>query len=102
MTSAAGGHDAQISAVVRAARTRFPGFEIEHVGFPQTERGVYVAHLLDGAGHSRWVSVNSGTARILRAGTIWSFPLEAALQIHYRLMTGRLGLACLWARPLAF
>lgn len=95
MTSASGRDDAPISAVVRAARARFPGFEIEHVGFPQTARGVYLAHLLDGAGHSRWASIDPGTARILRAGSIWSFPLEAAMQIHYRLMTGRLGLACL-------
>jgi uncharacterized iron-regulated membrane protein len=100
MTSASGRHDAPISAVVGAARARFPGFEIEHVVFPQTERGVYVAHLLDGDGHSRWASVDAGTAEVLRAGRIWSFPLEAAMQIHYRLMTGRLGLACIMGAAL--
>jgi uncharacterized iron-regulated membrane protein len=88
-------HEATISQVIDAGRQRFPGFEIEHVSFPQTARGVYVAHLLNRAGASRWVSVDPGTSQILRAGSIWSFPADAALQIHYRLMTGRLGLGCI-------
>lgn len=95
MTSASGRRDAPISAVVDSARSRFPGFEFEHVVFPQTGRGVYVAHLLDREGRSRWASIDPGSAQVLRAGSIWSFPLEAAMQIHYRLMTGRLGLACI-------
>src|SRR5258708_5437373 len=96
-----GVREASISQVIAAARRRFPGFEIEHVGFPQTARGVYVAQLLNRAGVSRWVSVDPGTARVLRAGSIWSFPAEAALQIHYRLMTGRLGLGCMMAGGVA-
>ena len=94
MTRASSTGTAPISQVIGAARGRFPGYAIEHVGFPQTERGVYLVHMLDAVGHSRLASVDPGSAAVLRAGTIWSFPLEAALQIHYRLMTGRLGLAC--------
>lgn len=100
MTSAAAARAAPISAVVRAARERFPGYAVERVAFPQTKRGVYLVELLDGVGHSRFASVDPGSARVLRAGRVWSFPLEAALQVHYRLMTGRLGLACMMAAGL--
>jgi uncharacterized iron-regulated membrane protein len=100
MTSASAVRDAPISAVLGAARARFPGYAVDHVVFPQTPRGVYLVQLLDPAGESRWASVDPGTAQVLRAGRIWAFPLEAAMQIHYRLMTGRLGLAALMTTAL--
>jgi uncharacterized iron-regulated membrane protein len=86
-----------IARVIEAARKQYPGYEFEHVGFPQTERGVYVVHLLNSQGDSKWVSVDPSTSAVLRAGDIGSFPAEAALQIHYRLLTGRPGLALLMA-----
>jgi len=89
--SAAGA--APFDRVVEAARTRYPGFGIERVAFPQSPHGVYLVHLLNGRGASRYLSVDPGTAEVLRTGGVWSFPGEAALQVHYRLMTGRAGLA---------
>jgi len=83
---------APFGQVVEAARTRYPGFGIERVAFPQSPHGVYLVHLQNAAGASRYVSVDPGRAEVLRAGGVWSFPGEAALQVHYRLMTGRLGL----------
>jgi uncharacterized iron-regulated membrane protein len=85
--------EAPLSQVVEAARARYPGFGVERVAFPQSARSVYLVHLLNAAGASRYVSVDPGSGEILRAGGVWSFPGEAALQVHYRLMTGRLGLA---------
>lgn len=100
-TRSIGTHRSPISEVIDAARTRYPGYEFEHVGFPQTDRGVYVIHMLDSRGDSRWVSVDPVTGRVLRAGDIWSFPAEAAMQIHYRLLRGREGLAVMMASGLA-
>ena len=89
--SAAGA--APLSAVVEAARARYPGHGVEKVGFPQTAQGVYLVHLLNPQGASRYVSVDPGTGQALRAGGLWAFPAEAVLHVHYRLLTGRAGLA---------
>ena len=88
--SAAGA--APLGEVVGAARGRYPGYGVEKVAFPQTERGVYLVHLLNSQGASRFVSVDPGTAQPLRGGDLWAFPAEAILQVHYRLLAGRAGL----------
>jgi len=85
--------DVRISHVMSVARAHYPGFGIERVAFPQSAHGVYLVHLLNPAGAGRWVSVDPGTGAVLRTGGVWAFPGEAALQIHFRLMTGRVGLA---------
>jgi uncharacterized iron-regulated membrane protein len=84
---------APLSHVVQAAQARYPGFGLERIAFPQSAHGVYLVHLLNPAGEIRFVAVDPGTGETLRAGGIWDFPAEAALQIHYRLMSGRAGLA---------
>jgi len=82
-----------LGQVVEAARARYPGYGVEKVAFPQTEQGVYLVHLLNPQGASRFVSVDPGTGQPLRAGGLRAFPAEAILQVHYRLLTGRPGLA---------
>jgi uncharacterized iron-regulated membrane protein len=89
--SAAGA--APLGEVVEAARGRYLGYGVEKVAFPQTGQGVYLVHLLNPQGASRYVSVDPGSAQPLRAGGLWAFPAEAVLQVHYRLLTGRIGLA---------
>jgi uncharacterized iron-regulated membrane protein len=84
---------APLGEVLDAARARYPGYGIEKVAFPQTAHGVYLVHLLDPGGAGRYVSVDPGTGQALRAGGLWAFPAEAVLQVHYRLLTGRVGLA---------
>ena len=93
MTRASSAGAAPLSRIVDAGRARYPGFGVEKVVYPQTSRGVYLVHLLDPVGASRYVSVDPGTAQALRAGGLWAFPAEAVLQVHYRLLTGRPGLA---------
>lgn len=82
-----------LSRVMQAARARYPALGIERVTFPQTPHGVYLVHLLGEEGASRYLTVDPGTGVVLRSGDVWAFPAEAALQVHYRLMTGRVGLA---------
>ncbi|WP_332769759.1 PepSY-associated TM helix domain-containing protein [Phenylobacterium sp.] len=97
--SAAGA--APLSRVFDAARARYPGYGVDKIVFPQTGQGVYLVHLLDPRGASRYVSVDPGTADVSRAGEIWAFPAEAILQVHYRLLTGRPGLALMMLSGLA-
>jgi uncharacterized iron-regulated membrane protein len=93
MTRASATGAAPLSRIVEVGRTRYPGFGVEKVVFPQTPRGVCLVHLLDPQGSSRYVSVDPWTAQPLRAGGLWAFPAEAVLQVHYRLLSGRVGLA---------
>jgi len=93
MTRSSAAGAAPLSRVLDAARTRYPGYGADKVVYPQTARGVYLVHLLDPRGDSRYVTVDPGTAQTLRAGDLWTFPAEAVLQVHYRLLTGRLGVA---------
>jgi len=101
MTRASAAGAAPLSRIVEAGRARYPGFGVEKVVFPQTSRGVYLVHLLDPRGDGRYVSVDPGTAQALRAGELWVFPAEAVLQVHYRLLTGRVGLALMMLSGLA-
>jgi uncharacterized iron-regulated membrane protein len=99
--AAAAAGQAPLSRVLASAQARFPGYAIQRAVFPQTPRGVYLVELLDGRGDQGFVSVDPGSGAALRSGGLFAFPLEAALQIHYRLLTGRLGLACMMASGLA-
>ena len=93
MTRRSAAGEGPLGQVIGAAVARYPGYGVDTVGFPQTHRGVYLVHLLEPQGPGRYVSVDPGTGRALRAGGVWAFPAEAALQVHYRLMSGRPGLA---------
>lgn len=49
----------------------------------------------------RYATLDPGSATVLAAGPIWRFPIEAALQLHYRLLDGRTGLVIVLANALA-
>jgi len=85
--------EAPLSAVLQSLRSRYPGYEIQRVVWPQQKDDVYFAHMVDAQGDVVFASVDPGDARILRAGGLWSFPTEALLAIHFRLVTGKAGLA---------
>ncbi|TWH88688.1 PepSY-associated TM helix domain-containing protein [Novosphingobium taihuense] len=55
-------------------------------GYPAT------AQMTGPDGHDVYAAIDPGSATLLRQGTILAFPLEAALQWHYRLMAGTAGL----------
>lgn len=93
--------EAPPSRVLAAVRARYPDFVVQRIVWPQDPRATYFAHLVDSHGNIRFASVDPGDARVLRAGSIWSFPMEAVLAIHFRLMTGRVGLAVVLLTGLA-
>lgn len=84
--------DAPLSAVLDSIQRENPGYAIQRLVYPAAPDGTYFAHLVNAEGTYRYASTDPGNGRILRSGSIWSFPVEAALFVHFRLMTGRLGL----------
>lgn len=87
------GGSAPLSRVVASVRAIYPGFELQRIVFPQADRATYFAHLVNADGVVRYASVDPGDGAVLRSGSIWRFPVEAALLVHYQLMAGRAGLA---------
>ena len=85
--------EAPLSSIVASIRGAYPGFELQRIVYPQIPRATYFAHLVNAGGAVRYVSLDPGNGAVLRTGSIWRFPIEAALLIHYQLMAGRAGLA---------
>ncbi|HEX7761085.1 MAG TPA: PepSY-associated TM helix domain-containing protein [Caulobacteraceae bacterium] len=82
-----------LSQVVAHVRATNPGFELQRIVFPQNSQATYFAHLVNAQGVVRYASVDPGSGAVLRQGSVWRFPVEAALMIHYQLMADRAGLA---------
>jgi uncharacterized iron-regulated membrane protein len=85
--------EAPLSQVLAAVEARYPGGDVQRIVWPQRPQGVYFVHLADRQGQERFATVDPGDARVLRAGGLWRFPMEAVLAIHFRLVTGKIGLA---------
>lgn len=92
MVRHATGPDAPLSTILKSLQRSNPEFEIQRLVYPPSPTATYFAHMVRADGTLRYASVDPADARILRAGSIWSFPVEAALFVHFRLMTGRAGL----------
>jgi uncharacterized iron-regulated membrane protein len=81
------------SALVGAAQERFAGFHVTRLYLPLGADDTAFAQLSDGGGQTRYAAIDPGSAQVLAAGPIWRFPLEAALQIHFRLLGDWRGIA---------
>lgn len=69
---------------------------VRRVYAPDRADGVYLVELADGKGGARYATVDPGDARVLRRGGLASFPVEAAMQLHYRMMLGQMGTAVIF------
>jgi len=87
------GKDAPLQEVLQALRFAYPDQRVERIVFPETPTEVFFVHLRDVAGEQAYVSMDPGTAAILRAGSLWAFPMEAAARIHYDYTIGTPGMA---------
>ncbi|MEO6715827.1 MAG: PepSY-associated TM helix domain-containing protein [Novosphingobium sp.] len=92
---------APLSALCANAARPFRGYRVTRIYYPETASDVVFAQLSSAAGTMRYASLDPGSAAVLAAGPIWRFPIEAALQLHYRLLNGRTGLAIVLANALA-
>lgn len=91
-TSANG--QAAVSTLVTGSTSAVePGFRVSRIFLPATPRDAAFVHLdsIDGL-QKRYVTMDPGDGRVLAVGSIWRFPFEAALQLHYHLIGGRLGM----------
>lgn len=80
-----------VSTLVAAAT--LPGMRVVRL-YPAASPGApALAHLSTADGQMRYAAIDPASGKVLREGGIWAFPIEAALQWHYRLMWGTSGLA---------
>ncbi|MFC4594202.1 PepSY-associated TM helix domain-containing protein [Sphingobium tyrosinilyticum] len=88
------------AAVLQAERAS-PGFAVSRLFAPDADNATWLAEMRGGGGRTRYASIDPAGGRLLRAGTVWHFPVEAALQIHYRLMAGKPGMMIILLNALA-
>lgn len=83
-----------VSAIMtEAEKSAAPGYRVSRIFLPATPGDTAFVHLTGADGSTmRYAAIDPGTGRALSTGPIWRFPLEAALQLHYRLMDGRIGM----------
>ncbi|WP_242127800.1 PepSY-associated TM helix domain-containing protein [Sphingobium sp. Sx8-8] len=93
MVSHASGPVVSAGTVVTEAEKALPGFAVARLFAPDVEGATYMAEMSDAQGAIRYASIDPAGGKLLRAGSVWAFPVEAALQIHYRLMAGKAGMA---------
>ena len=101
MTSTGAGRAISIGAVVETADKALPGYHAIRIFAPQTVDATWLAQLADQQGHSAYASIDPSGGALRRAGGLLHFPIEAALQIHYRLVAGKTGMVIITLNALA-
>ncbi|MEP7221766.1 MAG: PepSY-associated TM helix domain-containing protein [Novosphingobium sp.] len=92
---------APVSAMLAAAERQSPGFRTTRLYLPTTAQDTAFAQMTGPAGAARYASLDPGSGAVLAAGPLWRFPLEGALQLHYRLLDGTTGMIVVLANGLA-
>lgn len=95
------GNAATLSALIESAQLTYPGMRVKRLFFPVDDSSAAFAQLEGPGGEMRYASLDPSSATVISTGSIWRFPLEAALEIHYRLMGGSAGLAVIALNGLA-
>ncbi|MFD1103319.1 PepSY-associated TM helix domain-containing protein [Sphingobium olei] len=97
------GHGPILSAgqAMALASVAIPGARVTRLFAPDTSRSTWFAHMARADGEAVYATVDPAGGAVLRAGGLSRFPLEAALQLHYRLLSGRAGMAVIALNGLA-
>ncbi|HKY82852.1 MAG TPA: PepSY-associated TM helix domain-containing protein [Sphingobium sp.] len=93
MTSQGAAPTISAGVAVTQAELALPGYAVARLFMPDVQGATFLAELSDAHGTTRYASIDPAGGKVLHAGTVWAFPVEAALQIHYRLMAGKAGMA---------
>jgi len=101
MTSHGSGPAISIGDVVKRADRALPGFHASRLFAPEAPGGTWIAQLSDSDGRTAYASVDPAGGAVLRAGGQIHFPVEAALQLHYKLAAGKVGEAIVALNALA-
>lgn len=80
-----------LSTVIKAAETALPGSRVTRVDYPRAADDAYILRLNDSKTDALSIAAVDQTGHVTRAKGIWSWPVEAAYQIHERMMAGELG-----------
>lgn len=88
----AGEHIAPLSVIAGRARTDFPEYRLSRLFLPRDARHPVFAQFESPGGGVRHAQIDPVTAQVVSTGSIWRYPLEAALQLHFRLAAGNIGL----------
>ncbi|HUD91392.1 PepSY-associated TM helix domain-containing protein [Sphingobium sp.] len=101
MTSRGTGSGCSAGRAVEQAIHALPGYHVTRLFAPDAVGATWFAQLSDDGGRTRYASIDPVGGRVLRAGSLAHFPVEAALQIHYRLIAGKAGMTIVALNALA-
>ncbi|MCB2046867.1 MAG: PepSY domain-containing protein [Novosphingobium sp.] len=90
-----------LSTLAGAAIKAFPDLHLKRIFFPVEGKSAAFAQLEGTDGTMRYAAIDPDSGIVLASGSIWRFPHEAALQVHYKLMSGPVGLAIVALNGLA-
>jgi uncharacterized iron-regulated membrane protein len=87
------------SHMVAQAQAAAPGFVVFRLDYPAS--GPIQARMTNAQGATAYALLDAADGHVLRAGSIWHFPLRMAQEWHYALMAGRVGGALVVAEAVA-
>lgn len=90
MTGAGTPEGIAIEQVLGPAVAQLPATSATRIFFPRDAWGVYLLKLETEQG-THYASINPADGALLRQGSVWSFPVEAALQLHSQPVPGWAG-----------
>ncbi|WP_179408882.1 PepSY-associated TM helix domain-containing protein [Novosphingobium marinum] len=80
------------SKLIDTALSKVSGGTFARLFFSGKDRAVHLVRI-DSPGGPRFVAISPVSGGVVDRGSIWRFPYEAALELHYRLMSPVLGAA---------
>lgn len=101
MTSRGGGRLISAGEAAARADSAIHGYRVVRFFAPDGGRGTWFAQLRDPEGRAAYASIDPAGGAVRRAGSLSSFPVQAALQIHYQLTIGKAGMVIVTLTGLA-
>jgi len=101
MTSRLEGPSISAGEAVERADRALPGHHVVRLFAPESSGATWFVQLQDDSGRTAYASIDPAGGAVRRAGGLFHFPVEAALQIHYRLTAGKAGMAVVAVNGLA-
>lgn len=92
MISGSGTSDIRPSQLLATCESLYPGSHVDRLVYPERPNGTYVVHMANSKGEMDYVSLDRHSGAVLRYGSIRHFPVIAALNIHYRWLSGTPGM----------
>ena len=80
-----------LSTIIKAAEAALPGARVARVDYPHAADDAYILRLNDSKTDALSIAAVDQSGGVTRAKGIWSWPVEAAYQMHERMMAGEFG-----------